>query len=252
MNQNTRRYATHPARIQLRRAAWRERAALVRALGIEFDWIYHDGPEWAARYWQAFGDLEKTRAHDDNQRLWFACVARWHRQPACADSQAASMRTLFRHLLTCLHPEVTVVADNDGRTWLWQRACDAYSRGDRGEMERAARRADTSAYANGLRLPLPQLRREHERLCRVRKAVDRRLAGMADQFPYCLRHTIDDAEWIEHKRRAWRQALAVAAPQRLDGVTARSGVSSAGGKRVSLRPRLADSNSHDRYTAHSG
>lgn len=260
MTQSDSRYAIHPAHGRLRRAAWQERAALARALGIEADWLYHDGPEWAARYWQAFGDLENTRACDPAHRSAFEAAVRQHRQMACSDSQAQGMRALFRHLLACLHPDVTPAARHDDRAGQWESVREAYRRGDPDELRRIARRCDTRGYANGLRLPAAQLRREHKRLSRVRAAVDRRLAGMANQFPYCLRGVIDDPAWVAHKRRVWRQALAVAAPGRLAGsVTASTGWAvgceidpEVCHEQVSLPFLLPDAGWHDRHTAHTG
>lgn len=215
MTDNEIRYIQHPAHLRLRRAARRERDALVQALGIEFDWRHHDGPEWAARYWAAFGDLERMRACGADQRLWVAPVMRQRRNPPHADSDAAAMRALFRHLLACLHPDVVPAAAGGARADQWRRVREAYRRGDRDALEHMARQADTHAYANGLRLPVPLLRCEYRRLRRMRLAVDRRLDDRARQFPYCLRDRLGEPGWVARKRRVWRHLLQVAAPERL-------------------------------------
>lgn len=213
MNKNLSGHAIHPAQIRLRRAAWRERGALVQALGIEYDWRYHAQAEWAGRYWDVFGDLERLRCTAGERQSQLAALVEQRKQPACSTIDAASMRALFRHLLACLHPDIAPEMAADSQ---WARVCAAYRNGDYTALKAEARRADTCAYANGLRLPVPQLRREYNRLCAMRKVVDRRLATMAQQFPYCLRNKLDEPRWIARQRRVWRHMLTIAGqPQRL-------------------------------------
>src|SRR5699024_9536405 len=116
----------HPAYVRLRRRARAERAALVRALAIEADWRYHSGPEWAGRYWEAFGELGRTRACDVEQWRRVEAVTRHRRLEPLPAAEADAMRTLFRRLLAHVHPDVMPEAACDERAGLWAQAQDAY------------------------------------------------------------------------------------------------------------------------------
>lgn len=252
MKEDNARFTLHPAHVRLRSAAWRERSALVRALGIEFDWRYHDGPEWAGRYYDAFGDLEQTRACSRARRLQAESIQRYRRKPVLDHVRASEMRTLFRHLLTCLHPDVVPAAAGDRRAGQWAQVCEAYRRGDFVALERMARQVDNHVYANGLRMPVPRLRHEYQRLRSMRKVADSRLSDMAQRFPWCLRDKLDDGRWVARKRLAWGQMLAIAAPDRLSGASANIAGWPAARKQPILPAHQLENNVNDRHTAQTG
>ncbi len=221
----------HPAYPALRRGAEAERDGLIRALAIEADWRYHDGPEWAGRYWQAFGDLAQTRTCDaDEPRRVQAVVARrgWR---ALADADAARLRALFRGLLARLHPGVVPQAAHDARALLWPRVQMAYRDGNLANLAGLERELKPGEYPTALPLAAAELRIECARLRDAREAADRCLAELSQQFPFCLRDKLDDADWIARQRNAWRQALTIAAPERLKTLPRRA--PAAGCKQVS-------------------
>jgi len=194
----------HPAYTELKQATLAARQRLARALAIEADWRHHDGPEWAARYWRAFGDLAVPA---DNQ----AEVARYQRVtrrsdwPTLRATEADDVRTIFRGLLALLHPVVEPAAAQDDRALIWPRVLRAYRGGDRSAL--VAAWSDTRALVRtpGLPSDVIALRAEHDRLITAAEAADRRLAGMSLQFPFCLREQLDDPCWIRQRRLALRQ-----------------------------------------------
>ncbi|ROO33084.1 hypothetical protein [Salinisphaera orenii] len=220
---NTAGTLIHPAHGTLYRAARDERRRLARALSIEADWRFHDGPEWAARYWAAFGDLRRDRASAPEMRMAAAQAEREHWSTLTA-TEAAVARDSFRALLALLHPRVVpqaAAADGDG---LWPRAMAAYRHGDRETLARLLPEARPLARHARLPQAVVALRREHDRLRAAREHADRRLAELSQQFPFCLRDRLADADWIRRQRLALRQALALtAAPQ--SGVVPRKRVS---------------------------
>lgn len=194
----------HPAYGELKQATLAARQRLAQALSIEADWRFHDGPEWAARYWQAFGDLTVSA---DNQ----AEIARYRRVtrrsawPTLKASEADDVRRIFRGLLALLHPRVDPSAARDARATIWPRAQRAYRGGDRSAL--VATWSETRALVRTptLATHVVALRVEHDRLIDEVEAADRRLAGMSTQFPFCLRDRLDDPSWIRRQRLALRQ-----------------------------------------------
>lgn len=201
----------HPAYDELKQATLAARQRLAQALSIEADWHFHDGPEWAARYWEAFGDLTVSA---DNQ----AEVARYRRVtrrsdwPTLKASEADDVRRIFRGLLALLHPRVDPSAARDARATIWPRAQRAYRGGDRGAL--VAVWSETRALVRTPGLPdnVVALRAEHDRLVGEAEAADRRLAGMSVQFPFRLREQLADPSWIRRQRLALRQIHAFTQP----------------------------------------
>jgi len=206
-------HAIHPAYARLRHAARRERRQLCRALAIEADWRYHDGPEWAARYWVAFGDLMHDAHNDEHtSRAREQCSKRLAWRPLDS-GQSERARQLFRRLLAVLHPQVMPVAASDRRAADWSKTLRAYRGGDLPALTALWHQTRTSGPA-WLPQAVVALRAEHDRLRAAREAADRRLAELSQQFPYTLRDKLDDADWIRRQRLAWRQVLAMSAPPR--------------------------------------
>ena len=112
MSEITAQRLIHPAHAQLVQAARAERRALVRALAIEADWRFHDGPEWAARYWAAFSDLRRDVDSAPELRLGAALAPRSSWSPL-APVESDQARAIFRALLAALHPQVAPRAAAD-------------------------------------------------------------------------------------------------------------------------------------------
>lgn len=194
----------HPAYDELKSSTLAARQRLAHALAIESDWRFHDGPEWAARYWRAFGDLA-VPADNQAEVARYRRVTRRNAWPTLKTSEAEDVRTIFRGLLTLLHPSVDPSAAEDERATIWPRVQRAYRGGDRSAL--VAAWSDTRALLRAPKLPddVVALRAEHDRLMAEAGAADRRLAGMSVQFPFCLREQLDDASWVRRQRLALRQ-----------------------------------------------
>lgn len=197
----------HPAYAALRTATHTLQARLARALAIEYDWRYHDGPEWAARYWQAFGDLAVNLAESVEEPGYRRVLVRseW---PSLSAGEARDMRTLFRGLLAVAHPLIDPSAAHDARARLWPRIVRAYRRGDRGALVSAW--SETRALVRRVTLPddVAALRAEHDRLAGQVARVDARLEQTSAMFPFNVRDRLDDADWVRRRRRALAQVRA--------------------------------------------
>lgn len=198
---------THPAYDELRAATRDLRRRLAHALSIEYDWRYHDGPEWAAQYWRAFGDLAVDLAESASTPRYRRVIARseW---PTLSRTEADDVRTIFRGLVAVAHPAVDPGAAEDARAALWPKILRAYRGGDRGAL--VAAWSETRALVRGVRLPdeVVALRIEHDRLAGQVEAVDRRLADMSQTFPFNVREKLDDADWVRRQRLALAQVRA--------------------------------------------
>lgn len=203
--QATGAYVTHPAYTDLQAAVNTKRQRLAHALSIEYDWHYHDGPEWAARYWQTFGDLTIDQADTPADR---AHKPR-HQWPRLSPSQAHDVRTIFRSLLAVAHAEIDPSAAADARAMLWPAIRRAYRRGDHSAL--VAAWSETRALVRRPKLPedVVALRHEHDRLIAAIAAADRRLARLNQSFPFNIRDKLDDADWVRHQRRALAQIRAL-------------------------------------------
>lgn len=201
----------HPAYDELKKATLAARQRLARALAIEADWRFHDGPEWAARYWQAFGDLA-VPANNQAEVARYRRVTRRNDWPTLKAGEADDVRTIFRGLLTLLHPKVDPSAADDARATIWPRAQRAYRGGDRGALVAAWSDARTLVRTPTLPNDVIALRAECDRLIAEAEAADRRLAGMSAQFPFCLREQLDDPSWVRRQRLALRQIHAFTQP----------------------------------------
>ncbi|MGB7757266.1 MAG: hypothetical protein WBL23_14495 [Salinisphaera sp.] len=197
----------HPAYDELRAATRELRRQLAHALSIEYDWRYHDGPEWAARYWRAFGDLAVDLAESAAAPRYQRVIARseW---PSLSRTEADDVRTIFRGLVAVAHPAVDPAAARDARASLWPKILRAYRGGDRSAL--VAAWSETRALLRGPGLPadVVTLRAEHDRLCEAAAAADRRLAEMSQIFPFNMRGKLDDADWVRRQRIALAQVQA--------------------------------------------
>ncbi|MES1925872.1 hypothetical protein [Salinisphaera sp. T31B1] len=202
---------THPAAARLRDDILAERRALSRALSIEADWRFHDGPEWASRYWAAFGDLQPgavARAdHEVAEQL--AERAGW---PVLTGGEAADARAMFRGLLALMHPQVRPEAAYDMRAQQWPMVLRAYRAGDVVALRDCLARTQGLTATPDQGADIRRLRVELQRLVQARAAVDRRLAELSQRFPYCLRDRLADADWIRRQRLALRQIRVMTAP----------------------------------------
>lgn len=194
----------HPAYAELRNHTVALRQRLAHGLSIEHDWRYHDGPEWAARYWQAFGDLAVDLAEAAEAPRYQRAIARseW---PKLSRAEADDVRTIFRGLLAVVHPDVDPTAATDPRAELWPRIVRAYRQGDRATL--VAAWSETRALVRAPALPenVIALRAEHDRLETAAAAADRRLAEMSQTFPFNMRDKLDDADWVRRQRLALAQ-----------------------------------------------
>lgn len=212
-------HAVHPAYARLRHAAYGERSSLCRALAIEADWRCHDGPEWAARYRQAFGDLtdavpqppDTYSAHRPERLAW----------QALEPGQSDQARQLFRCLLALWHPLVVPGAVRDERASLWSETWQAYRHGDLPALIALWRTARGSSMRTRLPQDVIALRGEHDRLHAARQATDRRLAELSQQFPFMLRDKLEDADWVRRQRLAMQQLRVMTTPPRLRTTAAR-------------------------------
>lgn len=199
--------SAHPAYDELRDATRELRRRLAHALSIEYDWRYHDGPEWAARYWRAFGDLAVDLAESAAAPRYRQVIARseW---PSLSRAEADDVRTIFRGLVAVAHPTVDPAAGQDERASLWPKILRAYRGGDRSAL--VAAWSETRALARGPGLPddVVALRAEHDRLLEAAAAADRRLTEMSQTFPFNMRDKLDDAGWIRRQRLALAQVQA--------------------------------------------
>jgi len=213
MSMTTAQRLTHPAHAALLQAARDERRGLVRALAIEADWRFHDGPEWAAQYWAAFGDLRRDADTAHDMRVAAATAPRrdW---PTLAPVESDQARAIFRALLAALHPDVAPNAAAADREGLWSLAVMAYRAGDAARLRELLGRARNNAASARLPNDIVALRREHDRLCGLREQADRRLAELSQQFPFCLRNQLADPDWVRRQRLGLRQVIAMAAPPR--------------------------------------
>lgn len=209
----------HPAAARLHEAALAERSALARALAIEADWRHHDGPEWAARYWAAFGDLKADASvADDATAAAVAARADW---PALDDAQAGQARAIFRALLATLHPDVQPQAVGDARAVHWPLVLRAYRGGDLAALAEQLRQVRALYYSAVLPTSIVALRAEYTRLEHSRQAADRRLAELSQTFPFCLRDKLADVDWIRRQRLALRQIRALTAAPPAAGIAIR-------------------------------
>jgi len=213
MSETTAQRLIHPAHAQLLQAARAERRALVQALAIEADWRFHDGPEWAARYWAAFGDLRRDIDSAPELRLGAAVAPRqaWSPLEPVESDQA---RAIFRAVLAALHPQVAPRAAAADTAGLWSLTVMAYRAGDAARLRELLAKAQTHAATARLPEDIVELRREHDRLASARAIVDRRLAELSQQFPFNLRDRLDDADWVRRQRLGLRQVLEFVAPPR--------------------------------------
>ncbi len=205
MATNTAIRLVHPAANRLHQAALAERRALARALAIEADWHYHDGPEWASRYWAAFGDLQTGTAPDTDDKGRATAVAARADWPALDDGHAGQARAIFRALLATLHPEVQPGAAHDPRATHWPLVLRAYRSGDLAALRTQLVRVRALSCSAALPVDVVSLRAEYGRLKQAREAADRRLAELSQTFPFCLRDRLADADWIRRQRLALRQ-----------------------------------------------
>jgi len=216
---------THPAHAALLQAAADERRNLAQALAIEADWRFHDGPEWAARYWAAFGDLRRDAQTDHDMRVAASAAPRQN-WPTLAPVESEQARAIFRALLAALHPAVAPKSAAADTTGLWELAVTAYRAGDAARLRDLLRRARRNAASARLPADIVELRHESNRLRAAREQVDRRLAALSQQFPFCLREKLVDPQWVRRQRMSLRQVIAMAAPPRSrPAATAREQVS---------------------------
>lgn len=213
MSMTTAQRLIHPARAALLQAARNERRALVHALAIEADWRFHDGPELAAQYWAAFGDLRRDAETDHDMRL-AASLAPRRDWATLAPVESDQARAIFRALLAALHPDVAPKAAAEDTAGLWSLAVMAYRSGDAAKLRELLARARSNAAAARLPTDIVALRQEHDRLAACRARADRRLAELSQQFPFCLRDNLADANWIRRQRLGLRQVIAMATPPR--------------------------------------
>lgn len=211
MATETAMHLIHPAAQRLHESALAERRALARALAIEADWRYHDGPEWAARYWAAFGDLQavSTTAGDDATAIAVAGRADW---PVLDERHAGQARAIFRALLASLNPDVQPQAAVDTRANHWPLVLRAYRGGDLAGLRTQLSAVRRLSFSPALPVCVVALRAEHRRLCHARGAADRRLAELSQTFPFCVRDNLADADWIRRQRLALRQIRVMTAP----------------------------------------
>ena len=199
--------AAHPAYDELRMATRELRRRLAHALSIEYDWRYHDGPEWAARYWRAFGDLAMDLAESAAAPRYQRVIARsdW---PSLSRAEADDVRTIFRGLVAVAHPALDPSAARDERATLWPKILRAYRGGDRSAL--VAAWSETRALVRGPGLPddVVALRTEHDRLLVALESADRRLADISRIFPFNVRDKLDDADWVRRQRLALAQVQA--------------------------------------------
>lgn len=200
-------HTAHPAYDDLRTATRELRRRLTHALSIETDWRYHDGPEWAARYWRAFGDLAVDLAESASAPRYQRVIAR-SQWPSLSRAEADDVRTIFRGLVAVAHSSVDPAAADDERAVLWPRILRAYRSGDRSAL--VAAWSETRALVRGPSLPddVVALRAEHDRLLEAVEATDRRLAAMSQSFPFNVRDKLDDAGWVRRQRLALAQVQA--------------------------------------------
>ncbi|WP_353111035.1 hypothetical protein [Salinisphaera dokdonensis] len=213
MSMTTAQRLIHPARAALLQAAQAERRGLTRALAIEADWRFHDGPEWAAQYWAAFGDLRRDAetAHDMQVAASAAPRRDW---TALAPVESDQARAIFRALLAALHPDVAPKAAAEDTAGLWSLAVLAYRAGDAARLRELLTRARDNAASARLPNEIVALRQEHDRLRALREQADRRLAELSQQFPFCLRNQLADPAWVRRQRLGLRQVIAMAQPPR--------------------------------------
>lgn len=203
--------STHPAFQRLVHDTEALRERLGRALAIIYDWRYHDGPEWAARYWQAFGDLAVDLADAAESPRYRRVLEREH-WPRLSRAEANDVRTIFRSLIGLAHPDVVPAAGRDARADIWPRILRAYRSGDRGGL--VAAWSDVRALVRRPALPddIVALRTEHDRLVRAARAADRELARMSDTFPFNMRDKLADADWVHRQRLALGQVRRLIQP----------------------------------------
>ncbi|MFC3105026.1 hypothetical protein [Salinisphaera aquimarina] len=206
-------HLVHPAAQRLYDATLAQRRQLARALAIEYDWRHHDGPEWAARYWAAFGDLQ-SGVGAGNDAVVAARVAARAQWPLLDADESAQLRHIFRALLNALHPELRPRAAADARALLWPEVLRAYRGGDSQALRGLLARTRALEVMAELPPALAALRGEHDRLVRAREAADRRLAELSQTFPFCMRDKLADAEWIRRQRLALRQIRVMTATPR--------------------------------------
>ncbi|RJS94462.1 hypothetical protein [Salinisphaera sp. Q1T1-3] len=196
--------ARHPAFESLVADTRGLRARLAHALAIEYDWRYHDGPEWAARYWQAFGDLAVDLADAAESPRYQRVLERtdWR---TLSSAEADDVRTIFRGLIALVDPRVVPAARDDVRADLWPKILRAYRAGDRGGL--VAAWSEVRALVRSPALPddVVALRAEHDRLSAAAAAADRRLAEMSQTFPFNMRDRLADPDWVRRQRQALRQ-----------------------------------------------
>ncbi|MBH02691.1 MAG: hypothetical protein CMP08_00960 [Xanthomonadales bacterium] len=193
-----------PADHELHVASRALRDRLAHALAIEYDWRYHDGPEWAARYWQAVGDLSPDATQASGALHTLLARKDW---PRLTKAETDDVRTIFRSLLVLVHPEVApdgYLKIGDG---LWQRIVRAFRGGDRSALVTAW--SETRTLIRMARWPADRLslQREHARLARACDAADRRLETMAQSFPFNMRDKLADPAWLARQRVANTQNM---------------------------------------------
>ncbi|WP_348761192.1 hypothetical protein [uncultured Salinisphaera sp.] len=179
---------THVADLHAANRALRER--LTHALAIEYDWRYHDGPEWAARYWCTIADASPADTiGQTGSRPLHHLLARFD-WPRLSQAETDDVRTIFRSLLGLVHPEAApsgYLTIGDG---LWQRILRAFRAGDRAALVTAW--SETRTLIRPARGPEDRLglQREHDRLARVAEAADARLLAMSQSFPFNMRQRL--------------------------------------------------------------
>lgn len=175
---------THPAPGRVYAEFARERAKLARALAIEADWRYHDGPELAMRY-RAAAPLSaclsgSVQADDSAVAARVVC-------PALSRNETTRARRVFRRLIGTYHPRLAIGRAGPERIETWRAIKALYRRGD---LEGLCRIQD-NLRARGVTEPWPidpaSVRHECVRLRCVRARVDRRLDAMRRRFPFNCR-----------------------------------------------------------------
>lgn len=213
MSMTTTQRLTHPAYAALLAAAVEERRGLAHALAIEADWRLHDGPEWAARYWAEFGDLRRDADSDQDMAMAASLAGRQH-WATLAPVESEQARAIFRALLAALHSQVVPTTAGADTNRLWLQTVAAYRAGDAACLRELLRCARPRAASARLPAGVVELRQEYDRLRAAREHADRRLAGLSQQFPFCLRDKLADPQWVRRQRLGLRQVIALSAPPR--------------------------------------